>query len=95
MLLLLPRQQLLRIAVALVAAVVAAADFPSDAHCRCRGGWGRYNKNRMDMLRQIVEREQECIEYRRKQKEKEDRYFQGLQETCVARSLAIVFSLAV
>ena len=39
----------------------------------------RYDKKCMEMLRQIVEREQECAEYQRKKKEREDRYFAGLQ----------------
>ena len=50
-----------------------------DYHAKLREE--EYNKNRMDMLRQICEREQECIEYQRNKKEKEERYFAGLQAT--------------
>ena len=51
----------------------------NDFHAKLR--MEEYDKNRMDMLRQICEREQECIEYQRKRQEKEKRYFEGLQQT--------------
>ena len=50
-----------------------------DYHAKMREE--EYNTNRMEMLRQVCEREQECIEYQRKRKEKEERYFAGLQAT--------------
>jgi len=50
-----------------------------DYHAKLREE--EYNKCRMEMLRQICEREQECIEYQREKREKEERYFAGLQET--------------